>query len=196
MPEPAQPEREPEREAEPGYRADVSERIDASIKHVQEAGERAAADSKRSSTSVPNTRRGWPRRPSTKPKLPVRGRPARPKTGQLRWSTSPRCDRWVTPTCGPGSSRSRGPTRSPARRLALCFRTPAPAWRPATLATSNAKYRYPPGASFTSAAVLCAVHPSPVMAARMNAPAAAIQLPGLMLGSSHSAALSEAFSSH
>jgi hypothetical protein len=40
----AQPEREPEREAEPGYRADVSERIDASAKRVQEAGERAAAE--------------------------------------------------------------------------------------------------------------------------------------------------------
>ena len=40
----AQPEREPEREAEPGYRADVGERIDASVKRVQEAGERAAAE--------------------------------------------------------------------------------------------------------------------------------------------------------
>ena len=40
----AQPEREPEREAEPGYRADVGERIDASVKRVREAGERAAAE--------------------------------------------------------------------------------------------------------------------------------------------------------
>jgi hypothetical protein len=40
----AQPEREPEREAEPGYRVDVGERIDASVKRVQEAGERAAAE--------------------------------------------------------------------------------------------------------------------------------------------------------
>ena len=40
----AQPEHEPEREAEPGYRADVGERIDASVKRVQEAGERAAAE--------------------------------------------------------------------------------------------------------------------------------------------------------
>ncbi len=40
----SQPGREPKREAEPGYRADVGERIDASVKRVQEAGERAAAE--------------------------------------------------------------------------------------------------------------------------------------------------------
>jgi hypothetical protein len=40
----AQPERKPEREGEPGYTVDVAERIDASVKRVQEAGERAAAE--------------------------------------------------------------------------------------------------------------------------------------------------------
>jgi hypothetical protein len=69
---------------------------------------------------------------------------------------------------------------------------------PATRATRNEKYRYPSGAPFTSAAVLCAVHSSPVRVARMNTPAVVIsdQLPGLLLGSSHSAALSAASSSH
>ena len=42
MPEPAKPQPEPEPEGEPG--SDISERIDASIRQVQEAGERVAAD--------------------------------------------------------------------------------------------------------------------------------------------------------
>jgi AAA domain/TrwC relaxase len=40
----SQSECEPEREAEPGFRVDVGERIDASVMRVQEAGERAAAE--------------------------------------------------------------------------------------------------------------------------------------------------------
>jgi len=44
MPEPARPQPEPEREAEPGSEAGVSERINASIRRVQEAGERVASD--------------------------------------------------------------------------------------------------------------------------------------------------------
>jgi hypothetical protein len=43
-PEPAQPQPEPEPEAEPGTEAGLSERIDASIRRVQEVGQRAAAD--------------------------------------------------------------------------------------------------------------------------------------------------------
>ena len=42
MPDPAKPQPEPEHEREPG--SDISERIDASIRRVQEAGERVAAD--------------------------------------------------------------------------------------------------------------------------------------------------------
>jgi hypothetical protein len=42
MPEPAKPQPEREPEGEPG--SDISERIDASIRQVQEAGERVAAD--------------------------------------------------------------------------------------------------------------------------------------------------------
>ena len=44
MPEAAKPQPEPEPEAEPGSELDISERIDASIRRVQEAGERVAAD--------------------------------------------------------------------------------------------------------------------------------------------------------
>jgi hypothetical protein len=44
MPEPAKPQPEPEPEAEPGSELDISERIDASIRQVQEAGERIAAN--------------------------------------------------------------------------------------------------------------------------------------------------------
>ena len=44
IPEPAQPQPKPEREAEPRSEVDISERIDASIRRVQEAGERVAAD--------------------------------------------------------------------------------------------------------------------------------------------------------
>jgi hypothetical protein len=44
MPEPARPQPDPEPEAKPGHKPDVSERIDASIRRVQDAGQRAAAD--------------------------------------------------------------------------------------------------------------------------------------------------------
>ena len=44
MPEPARPQPEPEPEAKPGHKPDVSERIDASIRRIEEAGQRAAAD--------------------------------------------------------------------------------------------------------------------------------------------------------
>jgi hypothetical protein len=44
MPEPVQPQPDPEPEAEPGTEAGISERINASIRRIQEAGERAAAD--------------------------------------------------------------------------------------------------------------------------------------------------------
>ena len=44
MPEPAKPKAEPEIEAEPRNEADVSERIDASIRQIQHSGERVAAD--------------------------------------------------------------------------------------------------------------------------------------------------------
>ncbi len=44
MPEPAKPGPEPEPEAQPGSELNISERIDASIRQVQEAGQRVAAD--------------------------------------------------------------------------------------------------------------------------------------------------------
>ena len=44
MPEPAKSQPEPEPEAEPGSELGISERIDASIRRVQEGGERVAAD--------------------------------------------------------------------------------------------------------------------------------------------------------
>ena len=44
MPEPAKPKADPEIEAEPGNEADVSERIDASIRRIQQSGEHVAAD--------------------------------------------------------------------------------------------------------------------------------------------------------
>jgi hypothetical protein len=43
-PEPAKPQPEPELDAEPGTGVSISERINASIRRVQEAGERVAAD--------------------------------------------------------------------------------------------------------------------------------------------------------
>jgi hypothetical protein len=43
-PQHAQPQPEPEREAAPGRELDVSERIDASIRRIHQAGQRAAAD--------------------------------------------------------------------------------------------------------------------------------------------------------
>ena len=44
MPEPAKPKAEPEIETEPRNEADVSERIDASIRQIQQSDERVAAD--------------------------------------------------------------------------------------------------------------------------------------------------------
>jgi hypothetical protein len=44
MREPAKPKAEPESEAGPRNEADVSERIDASIRRIQQSGERVAAD--------------------------------------------------------------------------------------------------------------------------------------------------------
>jgi AAA domain/TrwC relaxase len=44
MPEPARPQPDPEPEAKPGHKPDVSERIDASIRRIEEVGHRAAAD--------------------------------------------------------------------------------------------------------------------------------------------------------
>jgi hypothetical protein len=44
MPEPARSQPDPEPEAKPGHKPDVSERIDASIRRIEEAGHRAAAD--------------------------------------------------------------------------------------------------------------------------------------------------------
>jgi hypothetical protein len=44
MPEPAESQSAPEHEAKPGSEADVSERIDASIRRIEEVGQRGAAD--------------------------------------------------------------------------------------------------------------------------------------------------------
>jgi hypothetical protein len=44
MPEPARSQPDPEPEAKPGHKPDVSERINASIRRVEEVGQRAAAD--------------------------------------------------------------------------------------------------------------------------------------------------------
>jgi hypothetical protein len=44
MPEPARPQPEPDLEAGAGPELDISQRVDASIRRVQEAGQRAAAD--------------------------------------------------------------------------------------------------------------------------------------------------------
>ena len=44
MPEPARSQPDPEPEAKPAHKPDVSERIDASIRRIEEVGQRAAAD--------------------------------------------------------------------------------------------------------------------------------------------------------
>ena len=44
MPEPAKPQPGPEPEAQPGTGAGITERIDASIRRVRDAGQYAAAD--------------------------------------------------------------------------------------------------------------------------------------------------------
>src|SRR5580704_9136851 len=150
---------------------------------------------KPNSKNAPAIRRGSPGKPSTKPRRPTRGRPATLKTGQLRWTTRPSSDPLSRRFAGADLHAHANPLihQHSGLRLAAGRLHQHGARHPGD---KQREIQVPARDIFCQRSGPLGGPPITGNSCPDQRTRGSIQLPRLMLDDRHSAALSEAFSSH